>query len=322
MADINPILQFIAESNQQQAGMNDQIVTKNAEGAASGEREIAAATAKSAGDTTYESQRMAGGLQAQSAAQMVAAAFGNNPEDPNVLIGTLGQEFRSSTLAALASAEEIRKKDSVSFLDSPLEYFTNMFTVNADIRAHNASLSKANTAAAAMKDMNTITIEGAKAQAAISTSLTADSVAAKIAALTAAGQQEVEKIKQGNIKYDIDGLKALRDGNQIVLANKLAAINLQERSEDMALRRKEHQLRIDQMKLAMDAKEEVLADKEAMLTTVNTGAGVMGKPPLSYAQIKLMEKTPALKQELESYLHAGMEKLATGNNQVGIYVGY
>lgn len=275
--------------------------------------------------------KLGGELRAQQAARQVASSLGANPDDvENFKLGMLGQDFWSSYNQARQVQQTIVQKQSVDFLSDPLTWLYNQATVDGDIRQYNALASQANMASDAMATINANVQGTAAAQKAIAETLTADSVQKSLDATALASKIEADKIRQGNLSYNLKALDVVHQTSQEGLARQfqlhgalLSEANLAINQEQLALQRQAASERAKERSERIAQKEEDIADLQRYTDVVNIARGVQGLPNMSMGEIRQTAKFggPAGKAKLEQFYTDGAVIASTGKKVIGETAG-
>lgn len=272
--------------------------------------QITTATQKQgADDVAITSQQAQGLLQAQNAARQVASSYGGNPDDVSFIMNKLGSQWEESEQKQLDYEKVVQQKQSVSFMDDPLQWLSNKLSINTDIDNYNNQEQQSNQLYDQLNKINDLNTSTARSMQAIAQTQTAATVAATtdaaaqkatIAAKNAAiqgitfnvkGIQDVTQMGQDQVDNAVKGAQTAIAAGHLAVAQQQLQIMSQEQTEKANLYAEEIK-----QKQAADASDQLVAD------TTNHGRAAMGLQPLPAAKIFTMfklggEAGEALKQQ-------------------------
>lgn len=176
----------------------------------------AAILAKGNADKIVNDAAMTGQMQGQQAALKVATALGTNMDNVGEQMTKLSQDRAQSYQDMVDVRDKIHQKESVQFLDDPLQYLLNTLTLPADREQLAYSQDKLNMAGQQQDNLITTTSASAAAQKAIAQTITQSSI-------DAAGESILDQAKENSLatkwqamSFGAENLKAiqsLKEGN-------------------------------------------------------------------------------------------------------------
>lgn len=275
-----------------------------------------------AANATIERAKQLASLAEQNARQKAGAITGADLNQQTEVLTNATALFHKSYQDQLAARQAIQEKDSVQFLDNPLQFIVNQFTVNDDIDRYNKALADKQTAQLYINQVNAMGDAMAKTQANFKQSLTQATIDAEVDKATKLAQVEANKTKIQGIEYNIAALKEAIDMD----SKKLGILF----NVDQASRAQQ------QLKLAMDSfalhqqefewKKEAVADQKAvdemdiqriqdgLIQMYGTKApNILASPKLAKQYLALMRtKGPAGLEAQTAYM-AGQTGIIGGN---------
>jgi len=210
-------------------------------------------------------------LRVQDAKIKAANNLGTNYQKQGEVLSSLSETIASEYLEKDSALKAIKEKQSVSFFDDPLAFIVNRFTINDDIRRHNAASDRLSAAEDQMQKLNTLTQSTAQTQAMLAEGITQASIKASTdnIALQAQAQANLQKI-QGDV-YNADGIKAALNANREKLQTVFSVFGAEkaEQQAEMALK----QLEWQREKFAWEKEERVKGKQtdEYWLGQINKG---------------------------------------------------
>lgn len=276
-----------------------------------------------------EKQKNNAELQTQIQTQVFEKMAGGNVSDPNSLMAKLVQDRAAQETERMAQAKKIEQMDSVGFLDNPIAYIQNAFTINGEIDKHNfhaqqaeadstaiqaiqASTQEAN--ATALKTANVLTqaTQAAKtemaakqleaATAALKVKLAGENINA-INALMNGQQHEVQMAYTG-MRVQMDQLANARADRAEARADNAAKLE----EEKFLMHMQEANMRIDLMKEQFALKKEDADMQKLHAEVIAKGAATMRLNPEDFTvqSVKMMERTQEGKAMIEKLTKAGL----------------
>jgi len=248
-------------------------------------------------------------------------------------------EVLSSLSAAAADAQKrkdealaaIQEKDSVSFIDNPLQYIINQFTVNQDIAKHNIANQQLESAHNRILEVNAESQTTIATQNAISEPLTAASMeaSARLAAAQATIQARDAQIQ--GLNYGTKGIEFALNAKKDVIALGFQANNAlnAERSyklslENLELSKKEFAFRQQEWAERQADKALQLQYGQSVIDKINLGRKLLSNGTLAPIDdltgkmvLSALKGKGTLSTELQTYLDAGERATITGKASIG-----
>ena len=319
----------------QVGAQTDQALQQQAQGVLGQQKAIAEAAMPlraeaDAAAIAAKQQELQGQLQAQQASRQIADSLGANPETQNFKLAMLGQSFWDNFNVANAEADKIAKKRSVGFLDNPLEWIANQFTLDSDIARHDAAARNANVAIGAMQQINATVTSSATAQKSIAETVTRDSIAQQMKSAEIMSQLTQMDMQQKNLSYDLEGIKLLQAGNERMMdrATKINQIQVQQQQlaisqGHLALAQAEAADRAKMRSAELEKLNEEKAGWQEATRAYNVGAGTLGLPAVSEGELKQRIKFggETAKKDFEQNYQIGISRAATGQGIIAATPG-
>lgn len=261
-------------------------------------------------------------LATQNARLKAGAITGSDLNQQGEVLTDATALFHESYRKQLQASRDIAAKESVGFLDNPLQHIINQFTVNEDIAVHNQALRERQLAENYIAEVNKMGDATAKNQDNFKQSITQASVEAEASNTAKIAQLAADKAKIQGLGYNIEALKeavTMSREKLGVLFNVQQAQNAQKQlqisMDNYAMHKKEFQW-----------KQEAVADQksadEFTVGRIQDGLKVMYgdkapdlgmNPKLAKNYLNLLKSnTPAGKEAMEAYM-AGQTGVLGGN---------
>lgn len=280
---------------------------------------------------TVASAKQAADYQTQLARVKAANIAGANLNDQSEVLTSLSAAAADAQKRKDEALAAIQEKDSVSFIDSPLQYIMNQFTVNADIAKHNIANSQLESAHSRIMEVNAEAQQSAQTQNMISEPLTAASMEATTRLAAAQANVQANEAQIQGLNYGTKGIEFALNAKKDVLALGFQANNAQnaERSYQISLQ----QLDLSKKEFAFRQQEyqEREADKklqlqygQSVIDKINLGRKALLGPnaaPIDDLNGKMvlsaLKGKGTLSQEMQQYLDAGERTAITGKTSFG-----
>lgn len=322
MADpLSSIMELIFGANQQAQPLANEIAGKRGEQSAASV-DIASLLGQVAEEQNKVYQAEAGAkMQAQQAAAAVRNQLQNNPAQAGSLASTLTTDFVSNYNKAKELRQRVYDDQNINVMNDPLGYLNARLGEDDNIKNHNFFANEANTAAAALAEMQTLTTSTAQAQMASAQTITADSVAAQSAANLKAAQAQSLQARVNAAGYDIQAVQALQAPTHEMVQNQLKlleAVGTQQRLR-LAERSDSREQQTFDWNIALKRANE--ADIQAMADTVNAARTKLGFGPIPPHQLKNSLATPEGRQQYAGMLEVGSTLEPGGQLNLGATTG-
>jgi hypothetical protein len=190
----------------------------------------------------------------------IAARLGTDASLAGWVIGKKGEEILAADAGMAEASAAIAAKDSVSFLDNPIAWLTNQFTVNEDITRYNFWAQQKDRATETAKQVTELTTGAIQ----VNNALSATTSEAYIGAMRVIGahqynQNALEAAAQG-ARWNMEGIvaatNASRDRLSVLYSANNAMMQQKQWQAEMArlqIARSEHNMR---MEAAREKKDE------------------------------------------------------------------
>lgn len=288
-------------------------------------------TQQAGDDVTVQTAKNAADYATQLARVRAANMQGVNLKGQSEVLTALSSAAADAQTRKDAALAEIQRKDSVGFIDSPLEYLMNQFTVNSDIAKHNIANAQLESAQNRIMAVNQAAQTTIQTQNAINEPLTAASMeaSARSAAVTATIAAKNAQIQA--LSYGTKGIEFALNAKKEVLA-----LGFQEQSAKNAAIHTEIALQqLEQSKIEFSARQEEYAAKrddreeqkqlgQSFIDTVNLGrVALLGAsaPAIDDMSGKMMLATlkskGKLSDQMQTFYDAGERTRLAGVPMLG-----
>lgn len=242
-------------------------------------------------------------LQTQKTRSQIANVFGTDMSvQANVLTG-LSQTATNAYNERADALAEIKRKQSVTIFDNPLEYIMNRFTINSDIAKHNAADETYTNAETRIQQLNADTDATIKTNNQLSQSLTEASIESATRNAAASALIEAQKAKLAGVTSNTQGIEAVSKMTKDQLSNLFSYANVYQQqaslansSESLALHIQEAAQRTEAFKQNQEDKADTKEFYDNQLSIINAGRKATGKEELTGSAgkqvIALMKNSP------------------------------
>ena len=241
--------------------------------------DLSASTAKESGKISFSQQAMteqiaraqiaegqakatviaaeqAGQLQSQAARLKAGAAFGADLNQQGERISELAMIQNQTQEARLALSQSIAAKQSVSFLDNPLEYVVNQFTVGGDISKFNALADVEDTVTKNIEDITRLSSAVAQNQKNFEVTVTQASADAKAQEALLNAEQQATATRIVGQNYNLAALKATMDASKEQMGLRFSVTSALNAQESQRLQMANHELAVQEAKYRKEDREE------------------------------------------------------------------
>lgn len=271
-------------------------------------------TQKAADDATVTAAKNAGTLQTQANVQKAGVDFGTDLGAQNEQITKLSLASQAAFDSKQQALKAVQQKQSVGFLDDPVGFIMNKFTINNDIDQYNVAEATEDNINKRIQNINQNTQTTVATQNALTQTMTAASAEAATRSSAAVSLIEANRSKQQGLAYNAQGIQAALASTQAGLSAEFQANTAKNTETQIGIS-------LSQLKLAQDnaamarteflERQQTVADSNAFaanyVDTINKGRQVrMGDAytPLDPAQSKLIVSTLKSKGSLGDSLQA------------------
>ena len=214
--------------------------------------------------------------------------------------------------------QDIRTKQSVGLTDNPMQWLINQFTVNDDIKKHNALDKIAAQATARIQEANATSKELAITQEQFVAPITAASAAANIEAIKSLATIKANDAWTKALQYNAMGYQAALNTSKEILATTFQVNSAQQQERNIQIAQ-EH-LNLSREAFNEKKNKEGLEDgfllqavNAGMKLRLGEGAQELSPKDLLLVKAQLNSKTP---NQFQSDLDAGINFLTTGVKQI------
>lgn len=315
MADINPILQAAQAAQETVRASSANIISARNTQAELANSQAEAQTSIGLNNAIVLNAQNSAALATQNSKLKAGAIFGADLGQQGEMLTEATQVWNTAYQQQLSSAKAIQEKDSVSFLDDPLQFIINQFTVNDDIRAHNAAMQVKDTAKSHIDEINAMSDATARNQVNFSQSITQASIdaASQIALKTA--EIAAAEAKSKGVGYNIEGLQAAINASKEDLAIKFNVLNAKTQQENLQLQLDNFSLHKQEFQWKKDDRETQYAADEMIVGRIQKGlqsiygsqAPDLNNNPKAAKQYLSLFKSnsPAGKEAVEAFMLGG-----------------
>lgn len=322
LPDINPILRA-AQSTSTLVDTDTAAIIKATDTQAElANNEADAQIAIGANNIIIKNAQNAGALAAQQARLKAGAIFGADLNQQGEQISATTDIWQQAYQEKMRSLAEIRRKDSVGFMDNPLGYIINQFSVNDDIRRHNTALEIEQAAKQHIDEINSMSNATAVNQKNFEVSITQASIDAEADNLAKAATINADKAKIAGLGYNIEGLKAAINASKEQTALKFQVLGAQHAQESLRLAMDNYALHKQEFEWRKEEKAKAGEADEFFIDRIQEGLKVMygdkapdlvANPKLARQYLTLLKSnSPAGKEAVDAYL-AGQSGVLGGN---------
>lgn len=262
---------------------------------------------KATDDSTVAAAKNAGALQTQANIKKAGVAFGTDVGAQNEQVTKLALASQSAFDSKQQALKSIKDKESVGFLDDPLGFIMNKFTINNDIDQYNVAEETENNINKRIQAINTLTQTTATTQTMLSQTMTESSAEAATRSAAAQALLEANKSRQQGLAYNAAGIQNALASTQAGLSAEFQANSAKNTETQIGISLQNLKLAQDNSAIARSEYEQRQSDKAdtnayaaSTVDTINKGRQVrMGAAyvPLDPNQSKLIiasirSKTP------------------------------
>ena len=263
-----------------------------------------------------------GALAAQNARLKAGAIFGADLNQQGEQITAATDIWKAAYQKKMDSLNAISQKDSVGFMDNPLGFILNQFSVNDDIRNHNSALEVEQAAKQHIDEINQMSNATAQNQKNFEINITQASIDAAAKKTTDAAQILANKAETDGLGYNVDSLQTAIAASKEKTALKFQVLGAQTSQAELKLRMDEYATHKDEF----DWKKEQVAKSEGaddyFVGRIQQGLKVMygdkapdldASPKLAKQYLTLFKSnSPAGKEAVDAYM-AGQTGILGGN---------
>ena len=198
----------------------------------------------------------AGELQSQAARLKAGAAFGADLNQQGERISELAMLQNQTQEARLALSQSIAAKQSVSFLENPLEFVVNQFTVGGDISKFNALADVEDTVTKSIEDITRLSSAVAQNQKNFEVTVTQASAEAKAQEALLNAEQQAIVTRISGLNYNLEAVKAAMDAPKEQMGIRFSVNQALNAQESQRLQMANHALAVQEAKYRAEDREE------------------------------------------------------------------
>lgn len=269
---------------------------------------------------TVIAAEQAGQLQNQAARLKAGAAFGADLNQQGERLSELAQIQTQTQEARLALSQSIAAKQSVSFLDNPLEFVVNQFTVGGDISKFNALADVEDTVTKNIEDITRLSSAVAQNQKNFEVTVTQASAEAKAKEALEKAEQQATVTRISGLNYNIEALNATMNASKEQMGIRFSVNQALNAQESQRLQMENHALAVKESEYRAEDRAEKAHTDEYLASRIIKGYQVIygDKAPemLSPGEVKTMVSlmksgTPAGQEATRAYM-AGVSGVVAG----------
>jgi hypothetical protein len=282
-------------------------------------------------DTTIQEAKNAAEFATQLSRVKAANALGTNLKSSSEVITGLASAAQDAYTRKDAALKAIQEKDSINFLDHPVDYIVAQFTRERDVAAHNIANAQLRAAETRINAINQNTQQTIITQNAISEPLTAASMEASARSAAVAATVNARNAQIQGLSYGTRGIEFALNAKKEVLGLMFQTKQAANAEEHLALAQKGYELQVKsfeqqqyEFEQRRNDRQEQLALGQSVLDTVNLGrTALLGDKaaPLDDMAGKMILATlkgkGTLSAEMQKYYDAGERTKLMGHVVVG-----
>ena len=318
--DINSLVNAVFEQNEASANVAAKITGNYSQVQAIGDQRALEVATAGESDAIVAGQKAAGELRALENSRRMATSIGTNMDDSSELMTALGLAHREAAAEAISAKEIVRQKSSVGLFDDPITYIMNSITIGDDMNYAEAAQAKVDQISTTLAQVNQATQSTVLTQNAIAETQTAATVQAVTDGIRAKASEQALQVKQQNLIYNVEGLKAVNALTEQQLGNLFqakGAINaekqLQMAQAQLEQSRKSFEIQLAERQEKLAAKKVVDQELIDLGNTINEGRSIMGLAPIPPSKaIQMMKIGGDLGNQIKHQYTVGASAGATG----------
>lgn len=292
MADINPLIQAANKSSAVNSAGTSQLKTNAAleqsiyEAMASAQQQIGTA------DQIITLQKDTAALAEQNARLKVGLDFGSDANAVTYVLDSLNQQASQAYAQKQQALKDIQEKQSVGFFDNPLEWLSNRFTINDDIRKFNTAEAAEDAAVKRAANINSLTASTVANQVAFQQTITQGTVAANQDKIAQAASVLAMKTRAEGIRSNSENVTRIMNASELEIRNQAQILAAKQSAEQLALSQRRLSMEEESHRLVMEKAKDEQEYADQLIAGYNRGIDVLGqdRPKLvpGSAQAKMM----------------------------------
>lgn len=261
-------------------------------------------------------------LATQNARVKAGAIFGADLNQQGEKISENVAIWEAAYQQKMAAAQRIQQKDSVQFMDNPLGFIINQFSVNDDIRAHNSALEVEQDARQHVEEINQLSNQTAVNQKNFEAGLTQAAIDAEAKNTLNAAQIAAGKAQKEGLGYNVEALQISINASKEQTALKFQVLGAQNAQAQLGLAMQSYALHKQEFDWKKEEKAKASESDDYFVDRIQAGLKVMygdkapdlGSAPKLGRQMLMLLKSggPAGKEALDAYM-AGQSGILGGS---------
>lgn len=248
-----------------------------------GQEQQAAQAQQNEAEAAILEERARLNLQTETAKKRAGQVFKTDLREPENAIATLALEQEELFSKMTGMKVGIDAKKTTSFLDSPVDYIANAFSLPTDVAEYNALVDRYNAVSERVKEINSLTQGTINTQLMLETKNSDAATAQALRIQRAQGAGALAKMQVENAGYRINALQFLQGADKERLNLAITEYNILKQEEMLALQREERTQRLQDKQ-----------DAEQLRTLYNLGRKSLGLQELDrpsfMLQLRIDEK--------------------------------
>ena len=246
-------------------------------------------------------------LAREAADKKAAADLGTNPDSQSYVLTSVASNILGMRQDLAERDKKIQEKLDTRFIDDPVSWLVNQFTVQGDVASYNNVVQKLNEENAILGSLQERTTAQATVNAAIDSGTSEQILASQNKATLAAAKVQMEQsqerlgqmglseisIRNAMNSQQLDQVFKM-DSMQLTVQQYQLAVSADRRAEEtLKLTKQIHQMQIDEHKMNME-------ERQALQEKINKATNMLGDNSMSISEYKLL--TGPRKEVLESVM--------------------
>lgn len=263
-----------------------------------------------------------GALSAQNARLKAGAIFGADLNQQGEQITAATDIWKAAYQKKMDSLNAISAKDSVGFMDNPLGFILNQFSVNDDIRTHNSALEVEQAAKQHIDEINQMSDATARNQKNFEINITQASIDAAAKKTTDAAQILANKAETDGLNYNVDSLQTAINASKEKTALKFQVLGAQNAQAQLKIAMDTYALHKEEFSWKQEEKANKDLGDTDLINRMQAGLKVLygdKAPDLTASKATaqrylalLKSNSPAGKEASDAYM-AGQTGIIGGN---------
>jgi hypothetical protein len=275
-----------------------------------------------ANNAIIEQVKNQGALASQNARLKAGAIFGADLNQQGEQITQNVDLWNGAYQQKLKSLKDIQEKDSVGFMDNPLGFIINQFSVNDDIRSHNSALEIEQAAKQHIDEINQMSNATAQNQKNFEISINQAAIDASAKNTADTAQVAANKAKTDGLNYNIEGLQTAINASKEQTALKFQSLSAANAQAQLGLAMQNYALHKQEFDWKKEEKAKAAEGDDFFVDRIQAGLKVMygdkapdlsASPKLARQYLMLLKSnSPAGKEATDAYM-AGQSGVLGGS---------